>query len=267
MATLAPNWAKRTAIAWPMPELPPVTRTFLPFSPGMASVGETVGAAVDMGAFSLADGGCRRWSLRAPGRYTATARGTSSASSVYPCREDAVARAHAQELIRWSTASPDHEAGLPRQPEGAPGGRSDRRAHRHRLRSRRVVLPRGLRGDGQRRHRRHHGLRGRRLPIRARCVLPDRRAVERTVAGPQGSAAVRARSPDAAGDPGGLLRAGHRAADGVRQIPGRGRAWRLLSVCARSAHGSGTRTDVVSGSPAGVLARLRARALAAPCPG
>src|SRR3954447_16599531 len=71
MATLAPNWAKRTAIAWPMPELPPVTRTFLPFRPGMASVGETVGAAVDMGAFSLADGGCRRWSVGAPGRYTA----------------------------------------------------------------------------------------------------------------------------------------------------------------------------------------------------
>src|SRR3954447_12940955 len=53
MATLAPNWAKRTAIAWPMPELPPVTRTFLPARPGMPSVGETVGAAVDMGAFSL----------------------------------------------------------------------------------------------------------------------------------------------------------------------------------------------------------------------
>src|SRR3954452_15779125 len=71
MATLAPNWAKRTAIAWPMPELPPVTRTFLPFSPGMASAGETMGAAVDMSAFSLADGGCRRWSVGAPGRYTA----------------------------------------------------------------------------------------------------------------------------------------------------------------------------------------------------
>src|SRR4051794_32437847 len=53
MATLAPNWAKRTAIAWPMPELPPVTRTFLSARPGMPSVGETVGAAVDMGAFSL----------------------------------------------------------------------------------------------------------------------------------------------------------------------------------------------------------------------
>src|SRR4051794_19260129 len=71
MATLAPNWAKRTAIAWPMPELPPATRTLRPFRPGMLSAGDTVGAAVDMGAFSLADGGCRRWSIRAPGRYTA----------------------------------------------------------------------------------------------------------------------------------------------------------------------------------------------------
>src|SRR4051812_12122241 len=34
MATLAPYSANRTAIAWPMPELPPVTRTFLPASPG-----------------------------------------------------------------------------------------------------------------------------------------------------------------------------------------------------------------------------------------
>ena len=44
MATLAPCSAKRTAIAWPMPELPPVTRTFLPFRPGMASVRVTLGA-------------------------------------------------------------------------------------------------------------------------------------------------------------------------------------------------------------------------------
>src|SRR5919108_5104622 len=33
MATFAPNSAKRTAIAWPIPEVPPVTRTFFPFSP------------------------------------------------------------------------------------------------------------------------------------------------------------------------------------------------------------------------------------------
>src|SRR6266542_1081887 len=39
MPTLAPYSAKRTAIAWPIPEVPPVTRTFLPFSPRMPSLG------------------------------------------------------------------------------------------------------------------------------------------------------------------------------------------------------------------------------------
>ncbi len=33
MATFAPYSAKRTAIACPMPELPPVTRTFFPSRP------------------------------------------------------------------------------------------------------------------------------------------------------------------------------------------------------------------------------------------
>ncbi len=33
MATFAPYSANRTAIAWPMPELPPVTSTFFPSSP------------------------------------------------------------------------------------------------------------------------------------------------------------------------------------------------------------------------------------------
>src|SRR5215210_357563 len=51
MATLAPYSAKRTAIACPMPELPPVTRTFLPFSPGMAStVGWALASVSDMKA-------------------------------------------------------------------------------------------------------------------------------------------------------------------------------------------------------------------------
>src|SRR6188472_3686624 len=44
MATLAPYSAKRTAIAWPMPDVPPVTRTFLPFKPRMPS--DTRAAAV-----------------------------------------------------------------------------------------------------------------------------------------------------------------------------------------------------------------------------
>src|SRR5688500_7184907 len=37
MATFAPCSAKRTAIAWPMPDVPPVTRTFLPSRPRMPS--------------------------------------------------------------------------------------------------------------------------------------------------------------------------------------------------------------------------------------
>src|SRR5262245_65458881 len=44
MATFAPYSAKRTAIAWPMPELPPVTSTFLPFSPRSPSVRAGLGA-------------------------------------------------------------------------------------------------------------------------------------------------------------------------------------------------------------------------------
>src|SRR5690349_5379767 len=51
MATLAPYSAKRTAIACPIPELPPVTRTFLPLSPGIASaVGWGVESVSDMEA-------------------------------------------------------------------------------------------------------------------------------------------------------------------------------------------------------------------------
>src|ERR687891_621990 len=38
IATLAPNSANRTAIACPIPEVPPVTRTFLPFSPLSSSL-------------------------------------------------------------------------------------------------------------------------------------------------------------------------------------------------------------------------------------
>src|SRR5215212_7664397 len=106
-----------------MPELPPVTRTFLPFSPGMASARETVGAAVDM--------------VRSPWRTVVAAVGPSGRQAVTPRPAE---RLPPPWCIRWSTASPDHEAGLPRQPEGAPGGRSDRRAHCHRLRRRRVVL-------------------------------------------------------------------------------------------------------------------------------
>src|ERR671918_3020208 len=37
MATFAPCSAKRTAIACPIPDVPPVTRTFLPLSPRMPS--------------------------------------------------------------------------------------------------------------------------------------------------------------------------------------------------------------------------------------
>src|SRR5918999_3501096 len=46
MATLAPYSAKRTAIAWPIPDVPPVTSTFLPFSPRMASLAAAGAVAV-----------------------------------------------------------------------------------------------------------------------------------------------------------------------------------------------------------------------------
>src|SRR5919106_5147230 len=59
MATFAPYSAKRTAMAWPMPDVPPVTRTFLPFRPRMPSV-LAVGAVAVMRSSS---GGWR--SLRA----------------------------------------------------------------------------------------------------------------------------------------------------------------------------------------------------------
>jgi hypothetical protein len=54
MATFAPCSAKRTAIACPIPELPPVTSTFLPRSPGMESVLVAVGAACAMRSSSIA---------------------------------------------------------------------------------------------------------------------------------------------------------------------------------------------------------------------
>src|SRR3954471_22499685 len=51
MATFAPCSAKRTAIACPIPDEPPVTRTFFPVRPGMPprpSCGSAVGAGGDI---------------------------------------------------------------------------------------------------------------------------------------------------------------------------------------------------------------------------
>src|SRR3954469_6872008 len=51
MATFAPCSAKRTAIAWPMPDEPPVMRTFLPWTPANAwrrSSGSATGMVCDM---------------------------------------------------------------------------------------------------------------------------------------------------------------------------------------------------------------------------
>ena len=42
IATFAPSSAKRMAMAWPMPELPPVTRTFFPRIPCMMSSFHTI---------------------------------------------------------------------------------------------------------------------------------------------------------------------------------------------------------------------------------
>src|SRR6516162_7076710 len=48
MATFAPNSANFTAIAWPMPDVPPVTSTPLPFKPGIASRRAGAVAVVDI---------------------------------------------------------------------------------------------------------------------------------------------------------------------------------------------------------------------------
>src|ERR671936_1931247 len=55
MATLAPYSAKRTAIACPIPDVPPVTSTFFPFSPRMPSL-------VASGATAVIGSSLRRWS-------------------------------------------------------------------------------------------------------------------------------------------------------------------------------------------------------------
>src|SRR5919108_336089 len=91
MATLAPNWAKRTAMAWPIPELPPVTRTLRPFRPGMASVGEAVGAAVDM-AFSP-------WQTMRAAVGQATPRGVTRPSPPVPRRRPLRLREEPLELV------------------------------------------------------------------------------------------------------------------------------------------------------------------------
>src|SRR4051795_3087582 len=54
MATFAPCSAKATAMAWPMPELPPVTSTFLPSRPGSRLVpGAEEGRVLVMGMVPL----------------------------------------------------------------------------------------------------------------------------------------------------------------------------------------------------------------------
>src|SRR5918995_4602986 len=68
MATLAPYSANRTAIAWPIPELPPGTSTFLPRRPGIASAtGMGMGWATD----SSSGGDCGLSAHDRAGRYTA----------------------------------------------------------------------------------------------------------------------------------------------------------------------------------------------------
>src|SRR3954447_14078438 len=75
MATLAPCAAKRTAIAWPMPDEPPVTSRFLPFRPGMPAVGPF-----------CETGSCLTRGLIHP--------------PCLPCNQDATAGHHPQEVLR-----------------------------------------------------------------------------------------------------------------------------------------------------------------------
>jgi hypothetical protein len=56
IATFAPYSAKRTAIAWPMPELPPVTSTFLPSMPRSPLVRGSLLATAFAISFLLASG-------------------------------------------------------------------------------------------------------------------------------------------------------------------------------------------------------------------
>ena len=76
MATLAPCSAKRTAIAWPMPELPPVTSTFLPFRPRMASVRVLLGAV----AMRVSWSGAAAQSHATPGCYAPSPALTAAAA-------------------------------------------------------------------------------------------------------------------------------------------------------------------------------------------
>src|SRR5437773_1693970 len=73
MATLEPYSANRTAMAWPMPEVPPVTSTFLPFSPFMRFL-PLVGPTSRLGAVDpiVRDG---RGALQRPGHVTLAGSG------------------------------------------------------------------------------------------------------------------------------------------------------------------------------------------------
>src|SRR5688500_13847851 len=70
MATFAPCSAKRTAIAWPMPDVPPVTSTFLPLRPRMPSLA-AVSSVVVMSAPPTVE---MRVCLAAPASVTPSAR-------------------------------------------------------------------------------------------------------------------------------------------------------------------------------------------------
>src|SRR5436190_11551604 len=101
MATLAPYSANRMAIAWPIPELPPVIRTFLSSRPRRPLVLSAVAMASDISPPSSVQGlGARQSEVAS--RYRATVEvvledGTDLGSR--PMKEHAlVSRAQAERL-------------------------------------------------------------------------------------------------------------------------------------------------------------------------
>src|ERR687891_1501262 len=141
IATLAPNSANRTAIACPIPEVPPVTRTFLPFSPLSSSL-------VDSGAVTA---------MLPPRGWGSFAGTVSAGRTPLQPREAGVTPAGDRGLCRYLRDQlrqpPDRRGGRLRGPahtrpraEVPASGHRARDRGRHRDRPFRSRLGRGRRG-------------------------------------------------------------------------------------------------------------------------
>ena len=111
MATLAPCSAKRTAIACPIPEVPPVTRTFLPFRPGIP-------ARRSLGSTAVWDIDSPRWTVLdwlGHGRPASEHRTASSAAPNTTCEvsSHATAAGASRHGGRWIPSAGRAEPWLP----------------------------------------------------------------------------------------------------------------------------------------------------------